>query len=113
MSLTGTLSTINAGLQVTQAALQIVGANVANAQTPGYVRKTLDQVSTAAGSSISVRAADIKRQLDKLIQTQLRTASAGGAYADKLSDLYVDRCLQLIASPPTADWDGVWVMSEK
>jgi flagellar hook-associated protein 1 FlgK len=88
MSLTGTLATINAGLQVTQSALQIVGANVANAQTPGYVRKTLDQVSTAAGSSISVRAADIKRQLDKLIQTQLRTASAGGAYADKLSDLY-------------------------
>jgi flagellar hook-associated protein 1 FlgK len=88
MSLTGTLNTINAGLQVTQAALQIVGANVANAQTPGYVRKTLDQVSTAAGTSISVRSADIQRQLDKLIQTQLRTASAGGAYADKLSDLY-------------------------
>ncbi len=88
MSLTGTLNTINAGLQVTQSALQIVGANVANAQTPGYVRKTLDQVSTAAGSSISVRAGEIQRQLDTLIQTQLRTASAGGSYADKLSDLY-------------------------
>jgi flagellar hook-associated protein 1 FlgK len=88
MSLTGTLNTISAGLQVTQSALQIVGANVANAQTPGYVRKTLDQISTAAGSSISVRSADIQRQLDKLIQTQLRTASSGGAYADKLSDLY-------------------------
>ena len=32
---------------------------------------------------------------------------------DRLSDLYVDRCLQLIASPPPEDWDGVWVMSEK
>jgi adenylate cyclase len=32
---------------------------------------------------------------------------------DKLSDLYVDRCLQLIATPPAEDWDGVWVMSEK
>jgi adenylate cyclase len=32
---------------------------------------------------------------------------------DRLSDLYVDRCLQLIASPPPEDWDGVWVMAEK
>ena len=32
---------------------------------------------------------------------------------DKLSDLYVDRCVQLMASPPPEDWDGVWIMSEK
>jgi adenylate cyclase len=32
---------------------------------------------------------------------------------DKLSDVYVDRCLQLIADPPPEDWIGVWVMSEK
>jgi flagellar hook-associated protein 1 FlgK len=88
MSLTGTLNTINAGLQVTQSALQIVGANVANAQTPGYVRKVQEQISTAAGNSISVRAASIQRQLDQLIQSQLRTATSGGSYADKLNDLY-------------------------
>src|SRR5215467_6787616 len=88
MSLTGTLNTINAGLQVTQSALQIVGANVANAQTPGYVRKVQEQVSTAAGNSISVRSASIQRQLDQLIQSQLRTATSGGSYADKLDDLY-------------------------
>jgi adenylate cyclase len=33
--------------------------------------------------------------------------------ADKVSDLYVNRCLQLIAEPPSDDWDGVWIMSEK
>jgi flagellar hook-associated protein 1 FlgK len=88
MSLTGALNTIQAGLQVTQSALQIVGANVANAQTPGYVRKTQDQISTAAGNSISVRAASIQRQLDQLIQSQLRQATSGGGYADKLSELY-------------------------
>jgi adenylate cyclase len=32
---------------------------------------------------------------------------------DKLSDLYVARCLRLIASPPPQDWDGVWIMPEK
>jgi len=88
MSLTGALNTIQAGLQVTQSALQIVGANVANAQTPGYVRKTLDQVSTAAGTSTSVRSAAIQRELDKLIQGQLRQATSGGSYAGKLSELY-------------------------
>src|ERR1043166_2645761 len=88
MSQTGALNTIQAGLQVTQSALQIVGANVANAQTPGYVRKTLDQVSTAAGTSISVRSAAIQRELDKLIQGQLRQATSGGSYAGKLSELY-------------------------
>jgi flagellar hook-associated protein 1 len=88
MSLSGALNTIQAGLQVTQSALQIVGANVANAQTPGYVRKIQDQISTAAGNSISVRAASIQRQLDQLIQSQLRNATSGGGYADKLSELY-------------------------
>jgi flagellar hook-associated protein 1 FlgK len=84
MSLSGALNTIQAGLQVTQSALQIVGSNVANAQTPGYVRKAQDQISTAAGNSISVRAGSIQRQLDQLIQSQLRQATSGGGYADKL-----------------------------
>jgi len=88
MSLTGALNTIQAGLQVTQSALQIVGANVANAQTPGYVRKVQEQVSTAAGTAISVRTASIQRELDQLIQSQLRHATSGGAYSDKLSELY-------------------------
>jgi flagellar hook-associated protein 1 FlgK len=88
MSLSGTLNTALAGLTVTQQALQIVSSNVANAQTPGYVRKTLTQTSTAAGDSISVRMQSINRDLDDLIQTQLRQATSGGTYADKLSDLY-------------------------
>jgi flagellar hook-associated protein 1 FlgK len=88
MSLSGTLNTVTAGLQVTQQALQIVGGNVANAQTPGYVRKTLDQITTAAGANISVRTAAIDRSLDALVQSQLRSATSGGAYADKLSDMY-------------------------
>src|SRR5690348_11393256 len=100
MSLTGTLNTVQAGLQVTQAALGIVGANVANAQTPGYVRKTLTQESTAAGASISVRTAAIDRELDTLVQSQLRQATSGGSFSDKLSDLYQQ--LQTIFGAPGA-----------
>jgi adenylate cyclase len=32
---------------------------------------------------------------------------------DKVSSLYLDRCRLLLESPPPADWDVVWVMSEK
>ena len=32
---------------------------------------------------------------------------------DKLSKLYIDRCLHLEEEPPPADWDGVWVMKSK
>lgn len=100
MSLTGTLNTVQAGLQVTQAALGIVGANVSNAQTPGYVRKTLTQETTAAGTSISVRTASIDRELDTLVQSQLRQASSGGSYADKLDSLYQQ--LQTLYGAPGA-----------
>ena len=53
MSLTQALNAATAGLQVTQQGLSIVAGNVANAQTPGYVRKTLDQIETAAGTAIT------------------------------------------------------------
>ena len=33
--------------------------------------------------------------------------------ADKLSNIYIERCLKLKKSPPKGDWDGVWVMADK
>jgi len=88
MSLTQALNTALAGLQVTQTGLSVVAGNVANVQTPDYVRKTLDQVETGAGNIISVRTAGIDRQLNELIQTQLRTETSGGSYADTLASLF-------------------------
>ncbi len=88
MSLTQALNTAMAGLQVTQSGLSIVAGNVANVQTPDYVRKTLEQIETAAGGTISVRVAAINRMLNQLLQNQLRTETSGGAYADALSQLF-------------------------
>lgn len=88
MSLTQALNTAMAGLQVTQKSLSIVAGNVANVQTPDYVRKTLEQIETANGASISVRATAINRVLDQFIQTQVRTETSGGAYADTVSQLF-------------------------
>jgi adenylate cyclase len=52
-----------------------------------------------------------ERDFEKAVHWFERALKANKA--DKLSDLYVDRCLQLIATPPPEDWDGVWVMATK
>ena len=89
MNLSDALTTALAGLRVTQASLSVTAANVANANTPGYVLERANQVETAAGNAgVSVDAAGINRELDTLVQGQLRTESSGGAYADQLSQLY-------------------------
>ena len=42
MGLSQALSTAMSGLRATQASISLVGSNVANAETPGYVRKTVN-----------------------------------------------------------------------
>jgi len=71
------------GLRATQAAIALVGSNVANAETPGYVRKSIIQsagVTGDYGSSVLLHGVD--RQLDQYLQTALRTETSGAAYAD-------------------------------
>jgi flagellar hook-associated protein 1 FlgK len=89
MSLTQALNTAMAGLNVTQTSLGLVASNVANAQTPGYVEKVADQITTTSGNAgDSVRVDAINRQLDQFVQQQLRTETSGGAYADLRASLY-------------------------
>jgi flagellar hook-associated protein 1 FlgK len=79
-----------AGLRTNQAALSIVSSNVANAQTPGYVTRTLDQIEVAGSSSdtgASVRDVGVSRQINLFLQSQLRTETSGGAYADQMSNV--------------------------
>src|SRR5262249_37344498 len=89
------------GLRANQAALSLVSSNVANAQTPGYVSRTLDQIQVAGASSdagASVRVAGVDRQLDQYLQSQLRIATSGAAYADQLSTV-VGRVQNLYGEP--------------
>ena len=88
MSLTQALSSALSGLQVNQASIAMVAANVANADTPGYTRKVVDQVSTGGSASIGVRVSDIQREIDLYIQRQLRVENAGASYADTRARMY-------------------------
>jgi flagellar hook-associated protein 1 FlgK len=89
MGISAALNTSLAGLQATQAGLSLVASNVANAQTPGYVRRTAQLVETSSGSiASSVRVAGINREIDQYLQTQFRVESAGGSYASLRADFY-------------------------
>ena len=89
MSLTQALGTAFSGLNAAQTGLSLVAGNVANAQTPGYVRETATLISTSAGAvGNGVQVASINRVLDQFVQTQLRTESAGAGYADMRSQMY-------------------------
>ena len=83
MGLSQALSTAMSGLRATQASLALVSSNVANAETPGYVRKTVNQVAGTTGEfGSSVLINGVNRQLDQYLQTQLRTENSGASYAD-------------------------------
>jgi flagellar hook-associated protein 1 len=83
MSLGQALATAMSGLRVTQASLALVSSNVANAESPGYVRKTLNQITGVTGDyGSSVRINGVNRELDQYLQTQIRTEASGAAYAD-------------------------------
>jgi flagellar hook-associated protein 1 FlgK len=87
MSLSDALSIAMSGLRANQAAMSLVSSNVANAETPGYVRKTLDQVTVDSGSyGSNVRIAGVNRELDQYIQAQLRTETSGAGYASLRSN---------------------------
>jgi flagellar hook-associated protein 1 FlgK len=86
MGLTTALSSALSGLRATQTGINVVATNVANAETPGYSRKTLSlETALAGGSGIGVRVANVNRELDIYVQRQLRTELAGANYIDIIS----------------------------
>ena len=88
MGLSSALAGAMSGLRANQAALSIVSSNVANAQTPGYVAQTSNQIEVATGDfGSSVLTTGVTRALDTYVQGQLRTETAGGGYADQTANI--------------------------
>jgi flagellar hook-associated protein 1 FlgK len=99
MGLGTALTSAISGLRVTQSALSIVSGNIANAETPGYVKKTVSQVAASSGGvTIGVRLSAINRELDQYVQRQLRMETSGGAYATLRADFFTQ--LQQIYGQP-------------
>jgi flagellar hook-associated protein 1 FlgK len=102
MGLSSALATAMSGLRANQVALSITSGNVANAQTPGYVTETPNQIEVATGNTgTSVQVTGVNRQLDLYVQSQLRTETSGGGYADQMANILGQ--LQSVYSTPGGD----------
>jgi flagellar hook-associated protein 1 len=88
MGLSSALATAMSGLRANQAALSITSSNIANAQTPGYVDQSVNQVEVATGGvGSSVLVTGVNRQLDLYVQSQLLTETSGGSYANQTANI--------------------------
>src|SRR5882757_2936927 len=102
MGLGQALTSASTGLHATQSALSLIAGNIANAGTPGYVKKTSTLVAAAAGNlTIGVRVSAVNRELDTYLQRQISTETSGGSYASTRADY--DSRLQDVFGQPGAD----------
>ncbi|WP_349367548.1 flagellar hook-associated protein FlgK [Salinarimonas sp.] len=81
MTLMSALSAAVSGLRTTQAGIAVVSQNVANADSVGYTKRRLQPVEAVAGDrSAGVRAGEIQRVLDRVVQRQLWQENSGSGY---------------------------------
>src|SRR6187549_3053342 len=101
MSIGQALNTSLSGLRATQAGMSLIASNVANAQTSGYIRKSMELITSTSSDGGSVRVGAINRELDQYVQRQLRVETAGGSYAALRAAFY--QRLQGLYGAPGSD----------
>ncbi|MAM76337.1 flagellar hook-associated protein FlgK [uncultured Tistrella sp.] len=80
LSLDAAFRNATTGLNAAQAGLSVTSQNVANANTPGYTRKTVVQESaTIGGYGMGVRVTGVEREVDNYLRAELRRASSDEA----------------------------------
>jgi flagellar hook-associated protein 1 FlgK len=88
MGLSSALAAAVSGLRANQTALSITSSNVANANTPGYIAESANQVEVSNGDlGVSTSIAGVSRELDQFIQGQLRTETGGAGFANQTSNI--------------------------
>jgi len=102
MTLTNALHSSISGLNATQAGIDVVSRNIANASTPGYTRKSITTESVLAnGQSIGVAYSAASREIDLFQQQQLRIARADTISAQTKSD-YLARIDTAMGAPESS-----------
>jgi flagellar hook-associated protein 1 FlgK len=87
MGISGAIFSSLSGLRATQAGLEVVSNNIANANTPGYSRRVINlQQASAGASTIGVRVTGVSRELDLQVQAQLRGSLSSLEYAGVTAD---------------------------
>lgn len=99
MSLSTTLRAAASGLNAAQASLRVVSDNIANVNTPGYVRKAVDQQPLVVnGVGMGVKIDGVKRITDQYLQLASLTASSDAERWNAVSQ-YLDNAQSLFGDP--------------
>ncbi len=99
MGLTNILKTSNSGLSVTQASIDVVARNIANAGTDGYTRKVASQDNVVSGQQgLGARISGITREVNQYVQQQLFIEDSRLAYSQEISN-YLNQIDTLFGSP--------------
>lgn len=99
MSLSVALTTATSGLMAAQTGLRTVSDNIANVNTPGYVRKTVNQQQlTVDGMGQGVQVTGVVRVTDQYLQLASLSAGAdSGRYG--VYSQYLDNAQSLFGDP--------------
>jgi flagellar hook-associated protein FlgK len=99
MSLSLALNNALSGLNVNQRALSTVSHNIANANTEGYSRQSVEQDAVYLGEvGAGVRIADISRKVDQYLMRSLQTQSSSVGRTEVITT-YHDRMQVLLGEP--------------
>ena len=99
MSITSILNIGLTGLNAAQTGVRVSSDNIANVNTPGYVRKQIDQTSAIIdGRGAGVRIRGVDRVTDQYLQKADLTAVADFGRWDVISQ-YLDRAQGLFGDP--------------
>jgi len=102
MSLSTIMSIASAGMQVAQTGLSTTSDNISNVNTPGYVRKVVNQSSTALnGTGAGVTVAQVQRVADSYLQAASLSASASSSNAGAVSDM-LDQAQSVFGDPSSS-----------
>jgi flagellar hook-associated protein 1 FlgK len=99
MSLTSTLRTASSGLNAAQAALRVTSDNIANVNTPGYVRKAVNQqplVVNGVGQGVVIDG--VQRITDQYLQGASLTAASDKERWNAVAQ-YLDNAQSLFGDP--------------
>lgn len=99
MALIPGLNTALSGMKVAQGQLDIIGRNIANADTEGYSRKTAQQNAVVlAGTANGVSLGEVRRNVNEgLLRSFLSSNSTTGNYSSK--NEYLSKAETLLGTP--------------
>jgi flagellar hook-associated protein 1 len=99
MGMSTAMNAALSGLGVMQAQLDVVAQNIANSDSEGYVRRRTSVVQKVSDGSVTgARVATVERQLDRMVQRQLRIETAAASYTD-LATRFASELDRLFGSP--------------